>query len=162
MHNGFLPNGEPQPFYYISLRTTPLCPAGLRAWRSSFGSAGCGLRVSQISLPNVWGFVASLVVWTVAANTYFFYSLILSLKSPSFKSWLNLKGIYVIFTPNITASSTSLNNTGGQQSSVSIWQGGQQQSMRWRRRSSNALMMFPFFTFSSESFHLPSILFVYS
>jgi hypothetical protein len=62
---------------------------------------------------------------------------------------------YVIFTLNITASSTSLSSIGGRRSFVSIWQGARRQSARWRGMSLSALMTSPSFTFGGEPAFLP-------
>jgi hypothetical protein len=78
-------------------------------------------------------------------------SALMMVPSPSFKSWSILADIYVIFTPSITVNSTLSNNTGARQSSVSVWQGARQQSMKWRGLSSNASMTSPSFRFDGES-----------
>jgi hypothetical protein len=136
---------------FISLKITPPCPAGLRAWRSSFGSVVCGLR-RGISLPSAWGFIAHPAALTAVAGVSSFCSLTSSLKNHSFKSWSSLVVIYVTSTPNITASSISLSNIGGQRSSIFVWQGTRQHSIRWKRMSSNASMTSPSVTFDGESF----------
>ncbi len=115
---------------FISLKTTPLCPAGSRAWKSLFGSVACGPREILIFLPSARVFDAPLTVLTAVAGTSSSCSQTLSLKSPSLKSWSNHVAICVISIQNITVNSISLNNIGGQWSSVSVWQGMRQQLIR--------------------------------
>jgi hypothetical protein len=136
---------------FIFLKTTPQCPAGSWAWRSSFRSVGCGLRGLKIFWPNARIFIVTRAALTAVADAFYFHSLTLSRRSPSFKNWLNLAATCATSTQNIIVSLTSLNNTGEQQSSVSVLQGMQQRSMKWRKKSSNALMTSPSFTSNSES-----------
>ena len=136
---------------FISLKTTPQCSAGSEAWRSSFRSMDCGLRGLKISWPSAQIFIVTQATLTAVADTFYFHSLTLSCRSPSFKNWLNLMAICATSTQNIIVSSTLLNNTGEQQSSISVWQGMWQQSMRWRKRSLNALMTSLSFTSDGAS-----------
>jgi hypothetical protein len=137
------------PNHFISLKTTPPCPAGSKAWRSSFGSVVCGPR--ETFSPSARVFVAPLAVLTAVAGAFSFRSLISCLKSPSFKSWLSLVVTCAISTQNTIVNSILSNNIGGRQSSVSAWQGAQQPSRRWRRWSPDASMTSPSFTFGGES-----------
>ena len=138
--------------YFISLKTTPPCPAGSRAWRSSFASVVCGPRTQRETfLLSAQGFVAPLAALIAVAGASSFPNLISFLRSPSFKSWLNLVVICVTFTQNTIVSSISSSSIGGLRSSVSMWQGAWQQLMRWRGRLSNPLMMSPSFTFDGKS-----------
>ena len=88
--------------HFILLRTIPPCLASLRAWRSSFGSMDRGPRV--IFLPSARVFVVHLATLTAVAGIFFSCSPILSLKSPSFKSWVSLTITYVISIWNTTAN----------------------------------------------------------
>ena len=136
--------------HFISMRTTLPCPAGSRAWKSSFGSAACGLKNVLIFLPSAWAFIALLAILTAAISTSFSFSLILFLKNPSFKSWSSRMAIYAIFTQSITVKSILLSSIGEQQNSSSIWQGTWQQLLRWRQKSSNASITSLSFTFSGK------------
>ena len=140
------------PNLFISLKITPQCSAGSKAWGSSFRSVACGPSGLMIFWLSARIFIVTLTTLTAAANASFFYSLISSHRSSSFKNWSNLMATCVTSIKNTTASSTSSNNTGEQQSSVSVWQDTWQQSTRWRKRSSNALKMFHSFTSDGESF----------
>ena len=90
--------------YFIFLKTIPPCLASSRAWRLSFGSEVCGLTGMAISLPSARVFIAPLVAPTAVANKSFFYSPILCLKSPSFKSWSSHMAIFAISIQNIIVS----------------------------------------------------------
>jgi len=136
--------------YFISLKPTPPCPAGSRAWRSSFGSAVCGPRRETFSL-SARVFVAPLAALIAVAGAFSFPSPISCLRSPSFKSWSSLVAICATFTQNTIVSSISSSSIGGLQSSVSVWLGARRQLMRWRGRSSNPLMTSPSFTFDGKS-----------
>jgi hypothetical protein len=152
------------PNHFISLKTTPPCPAGSKAWRSSSRSVAYGLRKETFS-PSARVFVAPLVALTAAAGAFFFCSQISSLKRPSFKSWSSLVGTSAISIQNTIVNLILSNNIGGRQSFISIWQGVWQHLMRWRGRSSKASMTSPSFTSNGESctffsdFHLLILLF---
>jgi hypothetical protein len=136
--------------YFISLKTTPPCLVGSKAWRSSFGSAVCGPARATFS-PSARVFVAPLAAPTVVAGEFFFHSPTLCLKSPSFKSWLSLAVTCANSTQNITVNVISSNSIGERQSSGSAWQGAQRRSVKWKGRSSNVLMTSLSFTFGGES-----------
>jgi hypothetical protein len=108
---------------FIFLKTTLQCLTDSRAWRSSFGSVGCGLRGLKIFWPSVQIFIVTRATLTAVADTFYFHSLTLSRRSSSFKNWLNLMAICATFIQNIIVSSTLLNNTGEQQSFIFVWQG---------------------------------------
>ena len=72
--------------YFIFLKTIPPCLAGSKAWKLSFGNVVCGPTEMSTSLPSARVFVAPLVALTAVVDDYFFCSLILYLRSPSFKS----------------------------------------------------------------------------
>ena len=138
--------------HFTSLKTTPPCLAGSRAWESLFKNVVYGPRGTQNFLPSAWAFIAPLAALTAVASGFFFYSPILCLKSYSFKSWSSCVVIFAIFIPNITVNSILSNNIGEQRSSVSIWQDMWEQLMRWKRRSYTALKTFPSSRFIGEFF----------
>ena len=118
--------------HFISLKTTPPCPADSRAWRSSSRSVVCGPKECQISFPSAQVFVASLATLTAAADAFSLYSPISFLKSHSFKSWSSFVATYATSTQNTTVNWILSNNTGGRQSFAFRRQGIRQQSWRWR------------------------------
>ena len=70
---------------------------------------------------------------TAAAERFSLTSLILSLSSQNFKSWLEIVATSVIFTPSITGNLTSLNSTGELPNLVIVKQEEQQPLMIWKR-----------------------------
>jgi hypothetical protein len=164
MRSGTLPNSQPQSFYFPE--DHPSMPCWFKGMEVIIRERGLWPKQDEDLLTQCPGFRCPPAALTVAAGGSFLCSPISSPKSPSFKSWSNLAAISAISTQNTTASSTSSSNIGGQRSSVSVWQGALQHSMRWRARSSDALMMSPSFTFGGESsaflfrFLLPHIIFL--
>ena len=88
--------------YFISLKTTPPCLAGSKAWRLSSGNVVYGLRKTFSC--SAQAFIAPLVAPTAVASVFSFFSPISPLKSPSFKSLLSLAGIYAISILNTTVN----------------------------------------------------------
>ena len=85
--------------HFISLKTTPPCPADSRAWRSSSRSVVCGPKECQISSPNAQVFVASLATLTAAAGAFSLYSPISFLKKSQLQELVKSCGHLCDFYP---------------------------------------------------------------
>lgn len=140
----------------ISPSTILRCQSGLRGWRASSTSVGCGRQVVCWHSARISAVLLERLIAAVGGS--FFGSLILLSKSLSYKNISSSADTCVISILSITANSTSSNNTGERPNFVFESWDVRRHSGRWRRTSLHASMMYLCFRFSGA---FPFSLFAY-